>query len=216
LITTLGWLAAIVAVPIVVRVTFVLVGPFFAGAALGHAARDLGRRAERPPDRVHLSSRGPEVWRHPDQAGALVTPLLENGFEDAGSFGVNEMPGVFLRLMTDARNGILAVVYEHPRAAHWLELITRYPDGSSATFTTLRPSGLAPRPGHLIAYAPGHDAGALLARSLKERPAQPPTAVSRAKAVQLFEAGYSDAVAWRKDRVASAPDVTGVAQHRTA
>ena len=42
-ITTLGLLAALVAVPIVVRLGAVLLAPLFAGAALSGAARDLGQ-----------------------------------------------------------------------------------------------------------------------------------------------------------------------------
>lgn len=216
-ITTLGILAALVAIPIAMRIGALLIGPLFAGAALRGAAQDIGRRAiQKQPDRVHLSERGPHVWRHPDQAGALAMPLLENGFTDVGTFAVEEMPGVFVRLMVDARNGILGIVYEHPRAAHWLELISRYPDGTSASFTTLRPTGHSPRPGHPIVFAPALDAGALLVRTLKERPPQATNAITRKSAVQQFEDGYADTIAWRKNRGVSATEVIRVATRRAA
>lgn len=87
--------------------------------------RSIGKAAlARVPETVHLSRRGDEGWKDPDQARRRWEPLLALGFSDAGSFGVDEMPGVMIRLLASTPDSILAMVYEHPKAGQWLELST--------------------------------------------------------------------------------------------
>ncbi len=217
MITTLGLLAALIVLPLALKFGVRLFALVFLRTAFVKGAEDIGRKAvEKQPDRVHLLRRGPQVWAQPDDAGALATPLLENGFDDAGTFAVNEMPGVFVRLLCDSRNGMMGVVYEHPRAGHWVELTTRYTNGDSASFTTTRPTGLRPLPGHAILHAPGVDAGALLHRALTERPKGATKPVNSGTAVQLFEECYAECIARRKKQGVGAKEVVQVAASRAA
>ena len=217
MLTFLGILAALIALPIVLRVALRIFALLFVRTALIKAAEDVGQRAlTQQADRIHLSKRGPQTWTRPDEAGALALPLLENGFTDVGTYAVDELPGVLVRLLTDERNGMLGVVYEHPRTPHWVELVTRYADGSVATFTTMRPTGLSARPRHKTLHAPGYDAGGLLHRALGERPAGPFAPVSPATAVQQFEDSYADYIAWRKRQGISAREVVQVATRKRA
>jgi hypothetical protein len=217
MMTTLGLLAALVVIPVLIRFGTRLFARLFVRAAVVASAKDIGQRAlEKQSDRIHLVTAGPQVWAQPDAAGALATPLLENGFEDAGTFAIPEMPGVHVRLLVDARNCMLGIVYEHPRAPHWLEILTRYTNGGSCSFTTLRPTGLSPRPGHPSVHAPGIDAGALLHRTLQERPSRQTVTVTVDSAAAMFESGYAEYMAWRKRQGVSAKEVLEIAERRAA
>ena len=189
----------------------------FIRRAVMKAAEDVGKQAlAKQSDRIHLVERGPQAWKRPDEAGALTLPLLENGFSEVGTFAIQELPGILVRLLTDEHNGLLGIVYEHPRTPHWAELVTRYTDGTVATFTTLGPTGLSPRPGHRTVYAPGFDSGALLHRTLAERPNRAIAPVSPATAVQQFENAYAEHMAWRKQQGISAEEVVQVASRKRA
>jgi hypothetical protein len=215
--TILGLVAALILLPIVFKIAMRIFALLFLRTALIKAAEDVGQRAlNQQPDHIHLSSRGPRAWSQPDAAGALATPLLENGFADAGTYAVDPLPGLLVRLLVDERNGMLGVVYEHPRVPHWAELVTRYADGRIATFTTSRPTGLSPRPGTTTVHAPGLDSGALLHRALQERPSNPTARVSAASAVKMFEDGYAEYMAWRRREGVSAKEVVRVATRQRA
>jgi hypothetical protein len=213
----LGILAALIVLPILLRVALRVFALLFVREAVIKAAEDVGQRAlAQQADRIHLSKRGPQAWKRPDEAGALTLPLLENGFSEVGTYAIDEMPGLLVRLLTDERHGLLGIVYEHPRTPHWVELVTRYTDGSVATFTTVRPTGLSPRPKHKTVHAPGLDAGALLHRALGERPAGSFAPVNPATAVQQFEDSYAEYMAWRKRQGISAQEVVRVATRKRA
>ena len=215
--TTLGLIAALILIPILLRVGMRLFASLFVRAALIKGAEDVGRRAvDKQPDTIHLTKRSPEVWAQPDAAGALATPLLENGFEDVGTFAINELPGVIVRLLVDAQAGLLGIVYEHPRVPHWVEVVTYFTSGGSATFTTLRPTGLAPRPGCTVTHCPGIDAGALLHRAIEERFTHDIVKLTPDVAVRRFENAWSEYMTWRKQHPVSAREVGQVAQRRAA
>jgi len=217
MIAILGLVAAALMIPILLRIGLRVFALLLVRAAVIKAAEDVGQRAvDQQPDHIHLTRRGPQDWAQPDAAAALAMPLLENGFSDAGSYAIDELPGVLVRLMPDEHNGMLGIVYEHSRAPHWVELVTRYANGTVATFTTLRPTGLSPLPGYSTFHAPGLDAGALLHRALQERPKGAVTSVTTATAVKLFEHGYAEQIAARKRRGVSAGEVVRVATRKVA
>lgn len=179
--------------------------------------RQVGRAAlARQPDHIHLVAAGPDAWKRAEAARALAAPLLAQGFADAGVHRIPEMPGVVVQLLAEPREGFLAVLYEHPIAGSWSDVFTRYDDGSSCTFTSSKPTGLEPRPGHLLLHMPGAAPPALLERARKERPAGARLAHEAAGAVAIFEQGYAESMAWRKHRGISTAEVVNVAQNRAA
>jgi len=179
--------------------------------------RAIGRHAvDRQPDTIQLTNAPANVWRKPEAAAALAKPLLSTGFEDAGTYTIAEMPGVIVRLMVQPRESQFACVYEHPRAGTWLELVTRFADSRIACFSTLPPTGLKPRPGHLMVNAPGSSPESLHSRSLEQRPMGVMAPVSRDRVVQLFQQGYAESIAWRKQAGVSVAEVAAVASRRKA
>lgn len=211
--TILGLVAALLALPLVLRVLAML----FMRTAFVKVAEDVGRRAvEQQPESIHLSRRGAQSWADASAGQNLATPLFDAGFEDAGNFGVDEMPGVMVRLLAHPGHSLWAVVYEHPRAGHWVELVTRYEDRTSASFTSLAETGVHSRPGHPTQHLPGVTPQVLLECALAQRPGRALLPVSADQAVRAFEDAYAESIAWRKEHGVAAADVARMVLKRKA
>lgn len=93
------------------------------------------------------------------------------------------------------------IVYEYPRAGIWLDLVTRYEDGTSVTFSTSPRGGtLDPRPGCEKVNEPGGEPGSLWKRFIAERPDRPRAEHTAENFVALFEKAYADEIDWRNSR----------------
>ncbi len=176
---------------------------------LGHVVG--GRALARQPDTIRLVPATPGVWKDPNHHEAEAAELRAEMFRDAGTYTVAEMPGVALRLLAHEGDSILAIIYEAPRAGSWVELVSRYADGSSASCSSLPPTGLDPRPGSLRLNLPGSAPSALLARLKAERPAGTLEPVRGAGAARDFERAFAADMAWRKRRGISGREVATVA-----
>lgn len=170
-----------------------------------------GKAMAAQPDEIHLSRVGSQAWSNAVGAEALARPLLDEGFNDAGTCTVTEMPGVVLRMLANGRESFYAVIYEHPQAGQWMDLVTRYQDGTSSTFTSCKPTGLAQRPGHPNVHVPGAKPLALLERARKERPQAPMQHAAVDAAMAVFERAYAEETAWRKGRGVSLEEIGEVA-----
>ncbi len=178
------------------------------GSAIGRAA------LAKTPDLIHLQPAAAGAWHDAEAAEALCWPLIEHGFEDAGVHTVREMPGVVIRLFASAGESLWAAVYEHPKAGRWVEVYTRYMDGTSATFSTHPPHGLEPRPGDVVVHAPGFSVEDLVARALGERPRRSMKPARSTTAVHEFEQAYADGIAWRKQTGVSGSEVVAIERNR--
>ena len=181
------------------------------GKAVGQAA------LAQQPDAIHLAAVDPDSWLDRDGAHALADEFRGHGFADAGTYQVVEMDGVRVRLLVDEGGGLLAAVYEHPQAGQWFDVVARYGDGTSITFTTSPPTGLVARPGHPVVHAPAQTSPrAIVERAGWERPPGALEPASAATVVAAFEAAYAESMAWRKDRGISAREVAEVAARQAA
>ncbi len=177
---------------------------------LGRSGREaVGRRAlAKQPDHITLlpSSRTPS-----EPARRILDTLGKAGFKPAGAFTIREMGLLPVELMVDPAASASAAVYEHPAAGVWLDISTRYADGSSLTYSTARlGGGLDPRPDHKVERLPGLEAGALLTRFLSARPAGEMKPVTAEGVAEAFVASYAESVAWRKGHGISADEVERV------
>lgn len=180
-------------------------------------AGSVGRKAlERQPDSIHLVATGSDAWRSRARAEKAAGQLRALGFSDAGTWSVTEMPGLVLWLLVNPAEYATAAIYEHPQAGHWCEVFFRGQDGTSATFTSARPTGLKDRPGHRVARIPGADADKIMELADEQRPNGPLLPVSAADAPHRFEEAYAEAVAYRKSVGISRGEVVSVAQKRAA
>ena len=81
-------------------------------------------------------------WTNPEAIRQQTEPLLACGFEDAGVYAVDKMPGVLIRMMCQPHTGVAAHIHDHPRQGSWSEMVTRYEDGSTQSVSTLAPTGM--------------------------------------------------------------------------
>ena len=179
------------------------------GRAIGSAA------LAKQPDTIHLKPES-ECWSDIDAASNLIAPFYELGFESAGIHRIPELSGVVVELFAKPSDRLYGVVYEHPHAGHWFDVVCRFEDETSATYTTAPPTGLDPRPGHPVVNAPGARAQALVERARAESQGKRAKPATRENVVADFEQAYADSIAWRKGRGISAQEVGRVAQQKAA
>jgi len=181
------------------------------------AGKKIGAAAlAKQPDTIRLQRGGPGAWHHGEAPRKVVAALVSRGFEDAGVHTIAEMPGIVVQLLAHPREGFYAAVYEHPQAGSWLDLISRFRDGTSVTYTTSRATALRPRPGHPSVNMPGAEPSAVLDKALALRPRGPLEDVSAAQAVQVFERSYAEGIAYRKQVGISTAEVVRTAARKAA
>jgi hypothetical protein len=176
------------------------------------AGGDIGRRSlAKQPDEIHLVDGGPQSWRDPGAAEALGRPLLELGYEPAGTFTITEMPEVALRLLVHLREGVTAVIYEHPKAGMWAEMVCIHQDGSAFSVSSGLDRGLAQRPERPVVHLPGTAPAVLHLRLLALRPPKERVPLDAAEAPARFERAFADGMAWRKQQGISRAEVARIA-----
>lgn len=176
-------------------VALVAAGPAIRGLATRIALRRYRAPAlaERPETISLVRVREPR-WRNPQAQAAAHRQLAAAGFAEAGTFVVHQMPELVVALHALPAEHAYAVIYDHPRSGTWVELVTRYQDGTLAQFTTLEPMDVVLPAGSLHVAAPGTPLGELWKRMRSERPARPMRECSRAAAASDFERGYAESV----------------------
>jgi hypothetical protein len=205
----LFWLGALVVVSLlspVLKLVIAAVG----GKAIGQDALD------KQPDQIHLQRSGPQAWKNAGAAQKTADAFAARGFQDAGTYTVGEMPGLVIQLMAQSTDSFYAALYEHPQAGQWFDLVTRYQDGTSITYSTSRPTALKQRPGHHVANLPGSTPIHVLDKALAQRPRRPLMSAYVDEAVAVFERAYAESVAWRKGVGISTGEVVGTAMRKVA
>ena len=208
--STWWWVGGAVALWIVARPLSRLVIATWIGKQVGATA------LAQQPDTIHLEPASAEAWRDAENARRVAGAITTLGFETAGTFRIPELPGVTLELLAHPGESMYAAVYEHAQAGAWFEYFVRCQDGTSALFTTLPATGLDDRPGHTVVRAVGADPGSLFEKAQDRKPRKPLEAARAASAVAVFEHGYADSIAWRKQQGISRAEVVRVAMKKAA
>lgn len=184
-----------------------LLALFLLSGAGRSALKDIGKQAvAAQPDKITLSPISRPVWQ---DAGVqpIISSLRSTGFSDAGVYSVDKMPGVKVAILVKPEVYVAAHVYEHPKAGVWIELVTRYLDGTSTTLTTL-PSTGQQQPAWLTtlrsAKAPAADLVQQLIRDRRPGAIKP---VSAQQAPREFEEGFAKYMSWRKATPMTADEV---------
>ena len=198
-------------------VVFTLLSPLLKYLIAAVAGKEIGAKAlAQQPDRIRLQRGGPGAWKNGAAPRKTAEALVSRGFVDAGVYNVLEMPGVVVQLLAHPGDGLYAAVYEHPRAGTWFDLVSRFQDGTSVTYSTSHPTALEPRPGHPTVNLPRTEPLAVLDKVLAQHPRRPLQAVSPEQAVEVFERGYAEAMAYRKQVGISTSEVVGTAARKVA
>lgn len=179
--------------------------------------RSIGKAAlDRQPDTIHLEAMVGSQFRQAVQIGQIADEYQQRGFEDAGSFTIPEMRGVYVRLLAHPGESQYATIYDHPVAGVFHDVVSRYADGSAWTFTTARATGLKHRDNVRMTNLPGTEPGALVDLARKERSQTGLCACSSGAAVRDFEAAYAEYIVWLKQRGISRGEVVAVARRKVA
>ena len=205
----LFWVGALVVVSLLSPLLRIVIAAV-AGKQIGAAA------LAKQPDKIRLQRGGPTTWKNGGTPRKTVAALTSRGFEDAGVYTIAEMPGMVVQLLAHPGDGFYTAVYEHPQAGSWFDLISRFQDGTSVTYSTSRATALKPRPGHPSINMPGAEPVAVLDKALTMRPRRPLEAVSAAKAVEVFERAYAEGIAYRKQVGISTGEVVKTAARKAA
>jgi len=194
-----------------------LIAATFVRAGVKGALEDVGSRAlASVPDRIMLVHQNLHSWKPDPAVARLADPLFSKGYQESGLFAIREMPGVTVRFLVKPADCVVAAIFIHPKAGTWLDLITYYQNGNTATFSTSAPKGLDQRPGHPVVNATGSTPQELHAKLIAERPKGVFRPVMTEDIGPLFERGYAESVAWRKNKGISATEVVKVAERRAA
>jgi hypothetical protein len=190
-----------------------LLGPFLRLVIAAVAGKAIGKAAlAKQPDTIRLIPAATSAWRNAAEADRLDQGLRTCGFSDGGTFTIPELPGIVVRLFAHAADSFYAALYDHPQAGVWIDVGTRYADGSSATFSTSRPTGLAPRPGHAMTNMPGASPAQVVRNATSNRPRGLFAQHSPTEARRVFETAYAESMAWRKAHGVSTREVVEVAK----
>ena len=165
------------------------------------AMNDIGKKAiNAQPDFVNLTR--DEFPKFTNSAGIdeFKNPLLASGFEYVGTFNVDKMPGVKIVVLVKPPDYVTAHIYEHPKAGIWIELVTRYQDGSSHTLTTLPSTGLQLPPFVQTIRAAKAPAPSLVQQLIAGRRVGEMKRVDASDAVNEFEQNYAKYILWQKNK----------------
>jgi hypothetical protein len=126
------------------------------------------------------------------------------------------MPGVVMRLLASTTDSIMAVAYEHPKAGHWLELVTRYADGRRCSATSLMSAPVSGPDFVTTLRVAGAAPMRLLETMRRQRPEGTMLPVGTSDVVRMFEEGYAESMKWHSEHGVSRGDVVKVAMRRAA
>lgn len=169
--------------------------------------KDVARRAgERVPDEVHLSPVTMVMWKDEDKWRESFNALEEHGFRHAGNYRVNEL-GVDVQFLINEDQCALACIYNHPAVGVFMDVVTRFTDGSSVTFANRQGTGLDQHPEFQNKFLGDISASELVERALRERPDKPRRCVHEEDLVPDFCRVWKEYKQWRKKRGTSAEEV---------
>ena len=136
------------------------------------------------------------AWSNRSAVETYVRPLQALGFTDVGCFTVDVLR-VATQFLLKKPDEVYAVVYEHPKAGVWLNLVILYENGASMTLTTTADRGLEKRPGHPTLHAPGASAEKLytITKELLNEPQR--KVLTSTSIVTKFERAWAEGVQWR-------------------
>lgn len=154
------------------------------------------------PEHIRLSRCSFGTLARPHDVRRAQEALRVEGFDDAGHYAIDELPGVCVAFMVNRRDHMFAVLYDHARAGVWAEIDSRYHDGSRWIHSTLASPNCPARPGTTLIAVPGVTVAELLARARGDRPQDGLRPIHRLDVAPVFEQGYADWIAWRRSRVA--------------
>ncbi len=177
------------------------------------AATKIGEAAlAKTPEQIQLSRVAAPQWKNEAAMQQQATPLVRAGFNDLGTYTVDKMPGVLLRMLFQPQTYVAAHLSEHPKVGNWIEFATRYTDGSSDFLTTLPDQGISPPPFARTARANSSTpTDRLYQQHLGQRKSSGIKPVSQNDVVHEFEDAYMRYMIWKTNKGLTPGEVAHVA-----
>ena len=162
----------------------------------------IGRQAlSKVPAQIQLSPTDSAQWKNAAAIEQQASPLVRAGFNDLGTYSVDKMPGVLVRILFQPQTYVAAHISEHPKAGNWIEFATRYTDGGSDFLTTLPDPGIAPPPFVRTARADkGLSTDSLYQQHLRQRRSSGIRPLSQNDAAHEFEDAYMRHMIWKNNK----------------
>ena len=174
----------------------------------------IGKEAiAKVPEQIRLSRVNVAQWQDTGAIQRQASALVREGFNDLGTYSVDKMPGVLVRILFQAETYVAAHITQHPKAGNWIELATRYTDGSSDFFTTLPDQGIVPPPFARTARAPkSTPTDSLYQQHLQQRKSSGIKPVNHNNVAHEFEDAYMRYMIWKNNKGLTPEEVAKVAQ----
>ncbi|MGE5113458.1 MAG: hypothetical protein ACM3JB_21550 [Acidobacteriaceae bacterium] len=169
--------------------------------------RDVARRAgDRVPDEIHMEPATMVLWKDQDKWREAYNRLEERGFRHAGNYRVVEI-GVDVQFLINDQERALACIYNHPAAGVFMDIVTRYEDGSCVTFANRAASGLDQHPQLQNRFLGDVSPAELIERTLADRPQKPMREICEKELVPDFCRVWKEYKEWRNKRGTTAEEV---------
>lgn len=186
-----------------------LLASFLVAKAGESALKAVGTKAiQVQPDWITLNKIPMPQFTDANGVQAMVRPLTNAGFTSAGVYMPDKMPGVLIHILVKPEDSLAAHVYDHPKAGSWIEIATRYQDGSSATITTMASTGLALPPFVTTIRTEKAPSDQLAQRLVRERKPGAMKIVTAETVVREFEENYARYILWRKNTNVTPQELT--------
>jgi len=175
--------------------------------------RAIGQDAlAKVPEQIQLSLVAGAQWKDAAAIQQQASPLVRAGFDDLGTYNVDKMPGVLVRILFQPQTYVAAHITEHPKASNWIEFATRYTDGGSDFLTTLPDQGIASPPFVRTARADkGTSTDSLYQQHLRQRKSSGIKPVSQNDVAHEFEDAYMRYMIWKNNKGLKPEEVAKVA-----
>jgi len=196
-------LVVLIAVVVLLKVLMRMAAARLAGSLGARIAEKLAaaRSGAAPPVRITLCPEPDAEWEHADEVKGAAQQLLAAGFTDAGQFSVNEIPGLSLRAFAHRGESVWGVVYDHPAAGVWADLVIRYEDDTALTVGNPPTGGqMVSPPWSTMNIDSRTDAAALFQKALQAAEDKPRQPVSADTFVDVFTRAYTREMDWRNLR----------------
>ena len=188
----------LVLVPIVIGVVI----HFFLKKVAKALKEEVGSgMTSRTPMEIHLKALEPGTWTKSQAVMKAEDQFKELGFESVGEFSVDEMPQLKFLAYLQPAEYLWGIVYEHQVVGVWVDLVAKYDDGTSCTWSNSPKGGvLDPRPGHEKVNNKFSDAIGFYDMYTQNRGEKKIAPVTASDFVPFFENAYRNEMEWRAGR----------------
>lgn len=173
----------------------------FVIAALIFLYKFLLQLSTKPVLEISLTLLDNPEWSAKKQIAELIDTFQKHGFDLAGHYECPEMQGLRISGFVKPSEQLVGVIYNHPIAGVWEDVIVEYDDGESLTVSNA-PMGqeMDHMPQSTKIYMKGNLLEELMAKVLTERKNKAQKAIAKEDFSFKFEEAYKKEMMWRMDR----------------